>query len=110
VIVVANRTPSGGAQEVSRKDFEQSIERKVDIVLPLDPKCATQAAKLGQPLAKVAGNSKIGQPLAQLMNMAVSTVDSAPEIAAASASGSLFDKLGGFKTLMAKKPKEKKAA
>jgi pilus assembly protein CpaE len=28
VIVVANRVPSGGALEISRKDFEQSIERR----------------------------------------------------------------------------------
>ena len=40
-------------QEISRKDFEPSIERKVDIVIPLDLKAAAQAAKLGQPLAKV---------------------------------------------------------
>ena len=38
VIVVANRVPSGGALEISRKDFEQSIERSVDIVFPFDAK------------------------------------------------------------------------
>jgi pilus assembly protein CpaE len=36
---------------VSRKDFEGSIERKVDVVLPFDAKTAGRAAKLGQPLA-----------------------------------------------------------
>src|ERR671921_490480 len=51
VIVVANKVMAN-VQEVSRKDFEHSIERKVDVVLPLDPKAAMQAAKLGQPLAK----------------------------------------------------------
>ena len=51
VIVVANRVQAA-VQEVSRKDFEHSIERKVDIALPFDAKAASQAAKLGQPLAK----------------------------------------------------------
>jgi pilus assembly protein CpaE len=31
VIMVANQVPSGGGLEISRKDFEDSIERKVDI-------------------------------------------------------------------------------
>jgi pilus assembly protein CpaE len=34
VIVVANGVPSSGALEISRKDFEQSIERSVDVVFP----------------------------------------------------------------------------
>jgi pilus assembly protein CpaE len=68
VLVVANRVPSG-AQEISRKDFEQSIERKVDIVIPFEPKAAAQAAKLGQPFAKVATSSKINGPLTQLVNL-----------------------------------------
>ena len=54
-------------QEISRKDFEHSIERKVDIVIPFDPKAATQAAKLGQPLAKIAQSAKLSQPLNQLL-------------------------------------------
>src|SRR5687768_14159004 len=52
VIVVATKVAPAAAQEISRKDFEKSIERKVDVVLPLDLKAATKAAKLGQPLAK----------------------------------------------------------
>src|SRR5688500_10515403 len=61
LIIVANRVPSG-APEISRKDFETSIERKVDIVIPYELKANAQAAKLGQPLAKVATSSKISQP------------------------------------------------
>ena len=52
---------------MSRKDFEHSIERKVDVVLPFDPKAATQAAKLGQPLAKATKSPKLSQPLTQLL-------------------------------------------
>src|ERR687891_2117151 len=71
VIVVANRVPSGGALEISRKDFEQSIERPVDIVFPVDGKLAAQAAKLGKPVAEVA-SGKIAAPFAQLSNMVLS--------------------------------------
>jgi pilus assembly protein CpaE len=53
VIVVANRVLAGQS-EVSHKDFEASIERKIDIVVPHDSKLAIQAAKLGKPLAEIA--------------------------------------------------------
>ncbi|MCJ7422067.1 pilus assembly protein CpaE [Sphingomicrobium astaxanthinifaciens] len=71
VIVTANAVPTGGALEISRKDFEQSIEREVDIVFPADPKAAAQAAKLGKPLAEIA-TGKLAQPFAQLSNMVLS--------------------------------------
>src|SRR4029434_4044017 len=34
LIVVATRVPSGGALEISRKAFEQSIARSVDVAFP----------------------------------------------------------------------------
>lgn len=71
VIVAANRVPSGGALEISKKDFEQSIERDVDIVFPFDGKTAAQAAKLGKPLAEIA-TGKTAAPFAQLANMVLS--------------------------------------
>ncbi len=108
VVIVANRAQTG-AQEVSRKDFEQSIERKVDIVVPFEPKIATQAAKLGQPLAKVAKTSKISQPLSQLLAVTLAQADS-DDAGETNVSTSLLGKLGNFKSLVAKKPKETKAA
>src|SRR6186713_121568 len=71
VVVVVNRMPSGGALEISRKDFEQSIERPVDIVFPVDGKLAAQAAKLGKPMAEVA-SGKMSAPFTQLSNMVLS--------------------------------------
>ena len=71
VIVVANGVPSGGALEISRKDFEQSIERPVDIVFPYDAKLAAQAAKLGKPMAEVA-SGKMAAPFNTLSNMVLS--------------------------------------
>jgi pilus assembly protein CpaE len=105
VLVVANRVPSG-AQEISRKDFEQSIERSVDIVIPFEPKAAAQSAKLGQPFAKVATSAKIQGPLTQLVNLAVSTVEGLEggSDKAAETPRSLLDKLN-LKGLVAKKPK-----
>ncbi len=105
VLVVANRVPSG-AQEISRKDFEQSIERSVDIVIPFEPKAAAQSAKLGQPFAKVATSAKINGPLTQLVNLCVSTVEGmeGETAKAAETPKSLLDKLN-LKGLVAKKPK-----
>jgi pilus assembly protein CpaE len=108
VIVVANGVPSGGALEISRKDFEQSIERGVDIVFPDDGKLAAQAAKLGKPMAEVAGG-KMAAPFNTLSNMVLShasdegaSADKAPAVAAKS----LVDNLKS----MLSKPKDKAAA
>jgi pilus assembly protein CpaE len=105
VLVVANRVPNG-AQEISRKDFEQSIERSVDLVIPFEPKAAAQAAKLGQPFAKVATSSKIQGPLAQLVTLTTSTVEGGEASVEKPKDGakSLLDKLN-LKGLVAKKPK-----
>jgi pilus assembly protein CpaE len=104
VIVVANKTVASG-QEVSRKDFEHSIERKVDILVPFDSKTATQAAKLGQPLAKTTKSTKISQPLTQLLEQTIMQgSEEGAEDAAAAASTSLLGKLGGLKALVTKKP------
>jgi len=109
VIVVANKvTP--GPQEVTRKDFEHSIERKVDVVIPFDPKAASQAAKLGQPLAKTVKAGKIAQPLDQLLTLALEQSSGEEAEAGAAKNGSLLGKLGNFKSLVAKKPKEASAA
>jgi pilus assembly protein CpaE len=108
VIVVANGIPSGGALEISRKDFEQSIERPVDIVFPFDGKLAAQAAKLGKPMVEVA-SGKMANPFNTLSNMVLSHAsdegaagDKAPVVAAKS----FVDNLKS----MLSKPKDKAAA
>ena len=101
--------PSGGALEISRKDFEQSIERPVDLVIPADGKLAAQAAKLGKPMAEVA-TGKMAAPFASLTNMVLSHATeegAAPtESAAAVGAKNLVDNL---KSMLAK-PKQAKAA
>ena len=101
VVVVANRVPAGGVQEVSRKEFENSIERKIDVVIPYEPKVVAQAAKLGQPVAKVATSAKFTGPLGMLMTAVLTGVDGG-EDGDGAADGSLLGKLG-LKSLVAKK-------
>ncbi|WP_114951969.1 pilus assembly protein CpaE [Sphingosinicella terrae] len=105
VIVVANKVLPG-IQEVSRKDFEHSIERKVDILVPSDPKTAMQAAKLGQPLGKAANSAKISQPLNQLLTLTLEQAAVEEEGAGRPGNASLLGKLGNLKALVAKKPRE----
>jgi len=107
VIVVANGVPNGGALEISRKDFEQSIERNIDIVFPFDGKLAAQSAKLGKPLAEIAAG-KMNAPFNSLVNMVLSH-------ASEEGAGADADKSGGSKSLvsnlksMLAKPKAKAA-
>ena len=105
VVVVANRVPVAGVTEISRKDFESSIERKVDIVIPLDAKMAMQAAKLGKPLAEIGKATKLGQGIASLANLLLEAGD--PDAAATAGGGkSLLGKLGDFRAMLpAKKAK-----
>jgi len=104
VIVVANRVPPTGQTEITRKDFETSIERAVDIVVPYDAKLAVQAAKLGKPLIDVAKSTKLGQSIGELAARLVAT--EGKEAEAAAASKSLLGKLADFKTMIpSKKPK-----
>lgn len=58
-IVVANKVQSGVA-EISKADFEASIERKIGFSIPYDVKAATNAAKLGQTFADANRSSKAG--------------------------------------------------
>ena len=103
----ATRSHSG-ALEISRKDFEQSIERPVDIVFPVDGKLAAQAAKLGKPMAEVA-SGKMSAPFTQLSNMVLSHASeegAATESKAAASAKGLVDNLKS----MLSKPKQAKAA
>jgi pilus assembly protein CpaE len=86
VTMVANRVGTNPPPEVARKDFEASIERKIDIVIPLDVKQAVGAAKQGRALAAVA-NGKVGSALHAL------AVQLAGEIAAEVEAKTLMSKV-----------------
>ena len=91
MIVVANRVPVGGTLEITRKDFESSIERKVDLQIAFDPKLAAQAAKLGKPLAEAGKGSKtvvpLGELLAQISACTASDAEPDPRLAKAKGKG-----------------------
>ena len=105
VHVLANRMPAASGQlEISRKDFEGSIERKVDFALPLDAKLAAQSAKLGKPLVEAGKNSKTVAPLLDLAATLVGAAEDADN-GKKGKGGSLMGKFD-FKSLMRKRAKK----
>ncbi|ATE64854.1 pilus assembly protein CpaE [Rhizorhabdus dicambivorans] len=104
VLIVANRVhPS--LTEISRKDFENSIEREIDFMLPYDHKQAVNAAKLGKPIAEAGKTSKLGQGLASIAEKLLSLVHDDPT-ADGKKKGSLLDELAAIfqpKSKIAKK-------
>ena len=113
VIVVANRVPPQAVLEISRKDFEGSIERKLDFVLPFEQKLTSQAAKLGKPLAEIAKGNKAFAPLTELAQRITAITDSGEpddkpvkgKPGAKAKGPSLFGKIGGFKLKIGKAKK-----
>ena len=105
VFTLANKLHPGGQLEITRKDFEGSIERKLDFAVPFDQKLAAQAAKLGKPLSEAGKNSKTAAPLVELAQKLVGVADDAGDDASADKKGagkkgqSLMGKLD-FKSIM----------
>ncbi len=56
-VVVANKAQQGQG-EISKADFEASIERPIDFVIPYDQKAGVSAAKLGQTFVDANPSSK----------------------------------------------------
>jgi len=109
VTVMANRVHASGQLEISRKDFESSIERKIDYVMPFDQKLAAQAAKLGKPLAETGKNSKTTAPLIDLTRNVLSTgeeliAESTGKNGKSGAKGKSL--IGGFSSLLGKRAKK----
>jgi len=109
VTVVANRVHASGQLEITRKDFEGSIERKIDFVVPFDQKLAAQAAKLGKPLAEAGKNSKTIGPILDLtrhvLNAGEELVASSKDKAARpGATGKSL--IGGFSSLLQRRAKK----
>ena len=110
VLVVANRVHPG-APEISRKDFEQSIERKVDICIPFDLKIASQAAKLGKTLAETAKGSKVGASCTALLEAVLGAAEDGEEEASAPSKkgDSLLGKIADLKGMIPSR-RDKKTA
>lgn len=102
ILVIANKVQTG-ATEITRKDFEATIESKIDLVLPADIKATSQAAKVGQPLTEAVRTSKVSTGIVALAEL---IQGSAAEVEAGEDEGAKkMSMLGGLKSMMAKKPK-----
>ena len=102
-LVIANKVQPGTA-EISKADFEASIERKIDVSIPLDQKAASAAAKLGKTIIDASASSKMSAGIRQAASQIIGLGEAEGEEDEKSAKKSL---LGGFdlKGLMAKKEK-----
>lgn len=100
VVVVANKVQPN-ALEIGRKDFEQSIERKIDISLPNDLRLAAQAAKLGKPIAEVAKATKLGHAYRDVLGHILELGEEGAE-AKPRKGGSLLGRLTEFRDLLPK--------
>nr|WP_234032156.1 pilus assembly protein CpaE [Parerythrobacter jejuensis] len=104
-LIVANKVQAG-VGEISKADFEASIERSIDFSIPFDAKSASNAAKLGQVFADANPSSKSSQVIRQLAERVIG----ASEEEAGDEEGKKKSLLGSFdfKSLLAKKKKDKK--
>ncbi len=105
-LVVANKVQTGAA-EISKSDFEASIERSIDFTVPYDLKAAANAAKLGQTFAEANRSAKASAVIRQLAERIMGATEEDVEDDEP-AKKSL---LGGFdlKSLLPKKDKAAKA-
>ena len=103
-MVVANKVQPGVA-EISKADFEASIEHKIDVSIPLDQKAASAAAKLGKTFVDANASSKVSAGIKQVAQkiIGLGSEDDAP----GNAESGKKSLLGGFdlKGLVAKKDK-----
>ncbi|APG63000.1 pilus assembly protein CpaE [Sphingorhabdus lutea] len=104
IFIVANKTHSSGS-ELSRKDFEDSIDMKIDLIIPADFKSMAQASKLGQPVVQAVSSSKISQFVTTLSDMVEGSAAPAEEGDEGKKSKSLFGKIGDLKSILSTKPK-----
>lgn len=97
VILVANKVQST-AGELSRKEFETTIERAIDVALSYDPRLIVQAAKLGKSYAEVCQGTKTSQVWTDLMRLSldVDETDSLDMPGKPASGGSLLQRLSGL--------------
>ncbi|MGE7206550.1 pilus assembly protein CpaE [Sphingomonas sp. NPDC019816] len=99
VLVAANRVLPAAQAEMAQKDFEGSIERAVDVLIPHDQKLVVQAAKAGRLIADLGRTSRTVAPLIALAGrICVSAEHAAP------ARRTLLDKFD-LKAFLAKRPR-----
>ena len=95
------------AGEISRKDFEATIEQKIDVLIPFDPKSIAEAAKVGKPIVCAVKCSKVSVAIASLANDIQSVMSDANSDDAKA--GKATKKAGGGIMSFFSKPSTKKA-
>ncbi|TCM19425.1 pilus assembly protein CpaE [Novosphingobium sp. PhB165] len=106
VVVVANKVQSGVA-EISKADFEASIETRIQLSIPYDIKAASLAAKLGQTFADANRSTRAGGAIRELSRL---ILDEAGEVGdKGAAKPSLLGKFD-LKAMMGKATKKETAA
>jgi len=105
VIVVANKVQSGLA-EISKTDFESSIETPIQLSIPYDLKASSMAAKLGRTFADTNRTGKAGSVMRDLARMVLDKADG--DDAPAGGGKSLLGKLD-LKSMMNKVGKKVEA-
>jgi len=104
-VVVANKIQPALA-EISKADFEASIERKIDFSIPFDQRAAANAAKLGQTFVDANRSTKAASIIRDVANAVVGVAkDDASTIVAPPAAKSLLGKFD-LKAMLAKKSKQ----
>ncbi len=104
VLVTANKVQAGVA-EISKADFEASIERKINFTVPYDLKAGINAAKLGQTFAEANRMSKAGGAMREIANAVIGASDSDDHATLKPAKKSLLGKLDLKSMLSNKKTK-----
>jgi len=104
-IIIANKVQTGFA-EISKADFEASIERKIDYLIPCEAKGAANAAKLGQVFVDANRSSKASGVIREIAEQIIGTAGEEAENGkpAKAAKSSLLGKLD-LKSLISKKDK-----
>ncbi len=103
ILVVANKVQSG-LTEISKADFEASIERKINFTIPYDIKSASNAAKLGQTFADANRSSKAGSVIRDIAKMVMGASNSQEGFDTALPKKSLLGKID-LKSMLNKKDK-----
>ncbi len=102
-IVVANKVQNGVA-EISKADFEASIERKIGFSIPYDIKAAANAAKLGQTFGDANRSTKAGATIREIAKAVMGVGEGEAVDDVVKPKGSLLGKLD-FKSMLSKKSK-----
>lgn len=104
VIVVGNKVQAG-VSEISKADFEASIERKFNFMIPYDLKAAINAAKLGQTFAEANRSSKAAAVIRDLGKAIANAAAGEGSEDLLEPKKSLLGKID-LKAMLSKKPKQ----